>query len=73
MLSRIDLFTSQPVTLMSEGKPHYTSLVGSIGSVVFLIIALVVFCGSAANIGDTDSSVISRTVQDGYFENDNGD
>ena len=62
LLSKIDLLTSQPVTLMNEGKPHYSSLVGSILSIVFLIIALCVICASMINVGNRPSAIISRTV-----------
>ena len=69
ILSRFDILTSQPVTLMNEGKPHYTSLVGSALSIIFLIIALVVVCGTLVNVGNRPEAIIARTVQDGYYEN----
>jgi len=72
VLSRFDVLTSQPVTLMSEGKAHYTSLVGSVLSIIFLIIALIVVLGTLVNVGNRPEAIIARTVQDGYFENIDG-
>jgi hypothetical protein len=72
ILSKFDVLTSQPVTLMSEGKPHYTSLVGSILSIIFLIIALIVVLGTLVNVGNRPEAIIARTVQDGYYDNIEG-
>ena len=70
-MTNFDFLTREPVTLMSEGKTHYTSLTGSILSIVMVLFIFLYFVMRVGSVGRIEDAAITKTLQDRYFNNGN--
>lgn len=61
-MSSFDLLTREPVTLMADGKTHYTTLPGSCLTIMLLILILIYFAIRVPTVGRIEDADITRTL-----------
>ena len=67
-IKRLDLLTREPVTLMSEGKTHYTTLFGGIMTILMCFIGFILAVSLPSQIESIELQQVSQT--NFYEEND---
>ena len=72
MLHRMDMLTAEPVTLLVNGNSHYTTICGSVLTILMIIIFIVVAATtSPATIEGKIASVqLNQLLQKNYYGRD---
>jgi hypothetical protein len=64
-LKNMDLLTKEPITLMSEGKSHYTTLLGGAMTVLMCLLGFIILVALPSRI---ESMELQQVAQNNFYE-----
>ena len=67
VLEMCDVLTAEPVQLLFNGKTHYTTICGSVLSVVFFLICAIVTIVLSASDGRISNVIVNQVLQKEYY------